>query len=181
MDAAGWAFLGVIVGGVLTGTVQIGLEWIRIRSSRDLTEVERKRNHKAEVEAFQRQTLLELQLALRQWVQEEAKGHAIWVENLKATGAIGNLGADLDDLQRAYQWNAQNLAARVTNDALRESIDVLSALVLDIDQYALGTLTPSIRPEVSKFIEKSDAMKHQYRHVVDELGQLLRFYLTAPD
>jgi hypothetical protein len=64
MSAAVWAFLGVVLGGVLTGAVSLWQAQLVTKREREAREALREQERKDRRDAFQRETLLALQDAV---------------------------------------------------------------------------------------------------------------------
>jgi hypothetical protein len=65
MDAAVWGVIGVIVGGLITGLVSVGAEWLRGKQAADLDGIKRTDDRRIKLDDIQRATLLEATGAVR--------------------------------------------------------------------------------------------------------------------
>ena len=64
MDGAIWGFVGVVVGGVITGILTLGTEVVRANKQADLDGAKRSDDRRLAMNTFQRETLLALQDAM---------------------------------------------------------------------------------------------------------------------
>jgi hypothetical protein len=112
MDAAVWGFLGVVVGGTLTGAITIWAQHLRGRQEADLDTAKRQAERRLDRDAFQQANLVELQVALDEWVGIELGR----LEDVLAGERVADEGvraADAPTRRLAY------LTERVTDEDLR--------------------------------------------------------------
>jgi hypothetical protein len=115
MDAAVWGFLGVVVGGALTGAITIWAQHLRGRQEADLDTAKRQAERRLDRDAFQQANLVELQVALDEWVGIELGR----IEDVLAGERVADEGvraADAPTRRLAY------LTERVTDDDLRSRL-----------------------------------------------------------
>ena len=98
MDAAVWGFLGVVIGGLVTGAITIWAQVLRGRQEADLDSAKRTDARRAGREGFQQSNLLELQVALDQWVGIELGR----LEDIIAGERVPDPGARAADAPREY-------------------------------------------------------------------------------
>ncbi len=102
MDGAIWGFVGVIVGGIITGLVTLGVELIRSGKETSLDSAKRQDDRQLGRDQFQRETLLELQRSIDEFM---TASHALHGHNtpeafaaFSRTGLqVGVLGSRVDD------------------------------------------------------------------------------------
>jgi len=102
MDGAIWGFVGVIVGGVITGLATLGVELIRANKAASLDSAKRQDDRQFRRDKFQRKTLLVLQHAVTEYMT--ALGRVCTVrapetiaEASRAALLVGTLGSRVDD------------------------------------------------------------------------------------
>jgi hypothetical protein len=88
MDAAAWGFVGVVVGGLLTGIVSIAAEWLRGKHESNLDSAKRTDDRRLAREAFQRENLLAIQERLAEWMRAETKLNIHDRATVEASGTI---------------------------------------------------------------------------------------------
>jgi hypothetical protein len=127
MDAAVWGFVGVVVGGLITGLVTIRAESIRADKEASLDSAKRQDDRRLSLDHFQRETLLELQEALHDAARatsrifmahiaaEKEQGQWVWIK----------VGDDLSEFDRASRQRLQTLKTRVADDEVRATVDAL--------------------------------------------------------
>lgn len=115
MDAAVWGFLGVVIGGVVTGAITIWAQLLRGRQEADLDSTKRTDARRAGREGFQQANLLELQVALDEWVGIELGRLEDTIAGERVPDA-GVRAADAPTRRLAY------LTERVTDEGLRQRL-----------------------------------------------------------
>ena len=90
MDAAAWGFVGVVIGGVITGGVAIAAEWLRGRHESILDSSKRGDDRRLAREAFQRENLLDLQRLLAVWMRAEGKFMLSDQRTFRSTGGCSS-------------------------------------------------------------------------------------------
>jgi hypothetical protein len=121
MDAAVWGFVGVVVGGVITGFVSVAAEWIRSSKEAALDGAKRQDDRRLSLDHFQRETLLELQDA----VNDMARGSAlILVEQVRQAGERSRwehtpVSEDLAEFERGARQRVATLQTRVLDGQVR--------------------------------------------------------------
>lgn len=115
MDAAVWGFLGVVVGGALTGAITIWVQYLRGRQEADLDTAKRQAERRLDRDSFQQANLVELQVALDEWVGIEI-GRLEDVLSGEEVADEGVRRADAPTRRLAY------LTERVTDAELRDRL-----------------------------------------------------------
>jgi hypothetical protein len=101
-DAATWGFVGVIVGGLITGLLTLGVELIRANKAASLDSAKRRDDRQLGRDQFQRETLLELQRAVTEFMTALGRLHSIRTSDAVADASraallVGTLGSRVDD------------------------------------------------------------------------------------
>jgi hypothetical protein len=101
-DAATWGFVGVIVGGLVTGLLTLGVELIRANRAAALDGAKRRDDRQLGRDQFQRETLLELQGAVTNFATALGRLHSVRTpeavaEASRAALLVGTLGSRVDD------------------------------------------------------------------------------------
>jgi len=101
-DAATWGFVGVIVGGLITGLLTLGVELIRANRAAALDGAKRRDDRQLGRDQFQRETLLELQGAVTNFATALGRLHSVRTpeavaEASRAALLVGTLGSRVDD------------------------------------------------------------------------------------
>jgi hypothetical protein len=157
MDAAVWGFLGVVVGGLVTGAITIWAQWLRGRQEADLDTAKRLHDHRLGRDAFQQANLVELQVVLDEWVGMEI-GRIEDVASGEDVPDPAVRAADAATRRLAY------LTERVTDDELRERLSrIRKTAWSSCDQDALAEARARLADEA--------------RRAQEQLGELLRSYL----
>ena len=112
-DAATWGFAGVIIGGLTTGLVTLGVEIIRANKASSLDSAKRRDDRQLGRDQSQRQTLLELQAAIN--------------ELMAAMHLFRHLPAASDVFAR-WTLQVQALGSRVDDDNVREATEKMVVL-----------------------------------------------------
>lgn len=115
MDAAVWGFLGVVIGGLVTGAITIWAQLLRGRQEAELDSAKRTDARRLGREGFQQANLLELQVALDEWVGIELGRLEDIIAGERVPDADAR-AADAPTRRLAY------LTERVTDDGLRQRL-----------------------------------------------------------
>jgi hypothetical protein len=127
MDGAVWGFIGVVVGGLITGLVTIFAESIRADKAAALDGAKRQDDRQIGRDAFQRQNLLDLQVALAAFGRAEGKANFADTMSLRETGGLRQYPDDIS--AEMFEANRQLafLTERVSDDDLRGKINAMRA------------------------------------------------------
>jgi len=117
MDPAVWGFIGVMVGGLITGFVTFGVEFLRTIGAFRLDGHKRIEKRRLELDNFQRETLLEL--------QEATTGLVVAVRRVKAAALVD--AATMTGIER---MTAE--AASAKEQRLRLEVATLRSRVSDV-------------------------------------------------
>ena len=167
MDAAVWGFIGVVVGGIVTGLATIGVEWVRSNHESTLDRDKRVDNRRLALEEFQRNTLVELQRALLDQARAEAE---FFMHRLRATKeGAGHWSAiripdELDERNRALNQTVSTLTTRVVDDEVRQMVEALSR------GYFAG-LTAASSDEAERAFNGTTQL---LKDIQDRTGELIR-------
>lgn len=157
MDSAVWGFLGVVIGSVLTGGLTLWAQWLRGRQDADLDSAKRQDDRRLGRERFQQANLLELQVALDEWVGTELGRLQDTIAGERMPD-FGERAADASTRRLAY------LTERVTDESLRAQLTrIRTTIWLSPNEADLAT-APSQLSEAARAAQ-------------DEVGALLRSYL----
>jgi hypothetical protein len=157
MDSAVWGFLGVVIGGVVTGAITIWAQLLRGRQEAELDSAKRTDERRAAREGFQQANLLELQVALDEWVgielgrlDDTIGGERVPDAELRA--------ADAPTPRLAY------LTERVTDEGLRRRLTHIRTTIWSTGGEAELEAARTRLPE-------------EARAAQEQIGALLRTYL----
>ena len=128
MDAAVWGFVGVVIGAVITGLVTIVAE--RMRTDREASLDSAKREHDRLVarDAFQRETLLKLQVKLADWLAAMSELYLADRDAVRSTGQVDVMPDELSSRESVAGRELAYLAERVLDDELRGRLVALRDL-----------------------------------------------------
>ncbi len=121
MDAGTAAFLGVLIGGLITGVVTIGAELIRGRREAGLDSAKRSDDRRLGRDAFQRAQLLELQEAAEQLLNATEAIHF----HAQASGTMFGLPSALENSYDEAVLRVSKLRSRIADARTREHAEVL--------------------------------------------------------
>jgi hypothetical protein len=133
MDGAVWGFIGVIIGGLTTGLVTLGVELIRANKAASLDSAKRQDDRQLGRDQFQRETLLKLQAAINELM---AALHAL---PTPTKGAVTRPGAEAT--VSAYGRTALRvgtLGSRVDDEMVRtatEKLVILGATIVEPEAW----------------------------------------------
>lgn len=115
-----WGFVGVIVGGAITGLTTLGVEWFKSRGESNLDKAKREDDRRLGLDTFQRETLLAVQNAI-----EEV--NAVLVQMMSDT-----VDPTMPDRYRVATSRLLMLRSRVADDAVREATSNYIAAIGDL-------------------------------------------------
>jgi len=157
MDAAAWGFLGVVIGGVVTGAITIWAQYLRGRQEADLDSAKRQDQQRTGRDGFQQANLLELQVALDEWVGIELGRLEDTIAGERVPDA-GVRAADAPTRRLAY------LTERLTDDSLRERLTRIR-----ISAWSAGA--------DDDLVAARERLPDEARAAQEQVGTLLRSYL----
>lgn len=156
----------VLLGAIIAGAVSIGGEILRGRQDSNLDGSRRTNDRKIERDRIQRDTLIELQVALIEWLRVQALTSMSDIRAIRTTGTYGVHGDDLAAGQLATARHLAYLTQRVKDDVLRESLERLRAMT-----------PPALPRSEAEARAAMDALTFASGPVQDQLGEVLRTYL----
>lgn len=165
MDAAAFGFIGVLLGGLITGIVAIALEYMRGEHESSLDSARRADDRRLERERFERGTLVDVQDALNDL------GKLLTEYLLVATGQPA--AADLPLRYKESLSHINKLVSRVADEELRVSAHGVLAKAAVVtaakDEESVGTALQQYGTASGAFLRRS--------------GELIRstFRADAPD
>jgi hypothetical protein len=129
MDAALWGFIGVVVGSIITGVVTIGGELLRGRNDYLLDSKKRQSDRRIESDRIQRETLLELQDRLTDWMESRPG----WAgTSWKGTGEPTREMEEFVERSMVARRPLTRLTERLLDDELRETLHGLQDLSTEV-------------------------------------------------
>jgi len=128
MDAATWGFIGVVVGGVITGVVTIGVEALRLWQGNRADSGRRKDDRRIERERFQRETLVALQPAIHGYLEQVAGAYVQARDARPVDPEAPRSSLPVHPPLRAAMVPLVQYASRVDDDELRQMVDVFMGL-----------------------------------------------------
>ena len=162
MDPAVWGFVGVIVGGLITGLVTVWAEKIRAEKVAALDSAKRQDDRRLSRDNFQRETLLALQDAV-------GDVNAMMVRyRVRLDGHAPD--ADTSDLYRIATGKVITLRSRIGDEQIR---DAAGAFIQTAGQMT-GTLDAATSDEAL-----GRAAGHA-RRVLDRSGELIQATFVEP-
>jgi hypothetical protein len=170
MEPAVWGFAGVIVGGLTTGLVTLGVELIRAYKAASLDSAKRRDDRQLGRDQFQRETLLDLQGAIHELMtllghlikHSTPVTHELNQQALK----VGTLGSRVDDdlVRQATEQLLENVAAAIrgggseTELAYEEATTIAVVAVDRSGELIRATFVdPSSRSELLSYPPKTAA------------------------
>lgn len=165
MESAIWGLLGAIVGA----SASIAAAWLAARSSYEVQRAKASDERAERANAFQRQTLLDLQEAIHDALRLVARAH---IEDTDAHGATKEWGKNMlsDEVNegvRVAQRRVAILIERVADDQLRASVKALM-------ETAAGALLARSAREANFHME---AISKETEQVFGGIGTVLRRHL----
>ncbi len=127
VDAAVWGFVGVVIGGLITGLVSIRLEGIRADKAAALDSAKRQDDRRLGRDNFQRETLLDLQDAANALQRALFLIHMHDVRTSKATGTWGGtpVGEEIAEAENQAHLKIATMRSRIADDEIRALCETL--------------------------------------------------------
>jgi hypothetical protein len=176
-DPGFWAFVGVIVGGFITATVTIAGQLVRAWSDTQFDRYKRTDDRRIESDRLQRDTLLELQERLTDWMLVQLQ---VFYFDVNATGKDGYLKPFPDSIRQPEsdaRKHLDYLIQRVLDENLREELRTLRRLG-DANRHKRDHSRYPYRKWDKASIEKIwDDLNHAATDALAHLGEVLRHYL----
>lgn len=167
-----WAFVGVIVGGLITATVSIGGELIRGWQGSSLDKDKRANDRWIERMRIQRDTLLEIQVRLTDWFEAiRQKGYTA-ILSMQLHGEVGHGKAKVSATFDESTARLRYLVDRVRDDTLRASLKSLRDHVAAFEADYLAD-----DPTFEAITSEMGEIENAYDEARDDLGEVLREYL----
>jgi hypothetical protein len=170
MDGAVWGFIGVVIGGLITGLVSYKVESLRAITEAALDSAKRQDDRRIASDAFQRENLLVLQDAFDALTAIEVEGLQLTFERVGKTGRLAEWPADMQDRHVVADRLVRHLMHRVKDDHLRATIDKARDASFDLLQRRLAEQPMSPR----EFNDVSVVVMDLSANVSDEIGEVLR-------
>jgi hypothetical protein len=121
-------FWSVLLGGALAIAGGALTEVLRSRSASQREEASRTSARQGELDKIQRDTLLDLQAALTEWVRAVVLVAGADIKSLRETGKLHQLPEGLSDAEFHTGRRLMYLTERVRDDALRGSLAELRSM-----------------------------------------------------
>lgn len=131
-DAATWGFAGVIVGGLTTGLVTLGVELIRAYKTASLDSAKRQDDRQLGRHAFQREWLVALQDAIHTLWMIREHGTPAEMDALLAIAKIQSRIADPDVRALTQDFLTENLKHSVGGAADPASLAKVTGIIEQI-------------------------------------------------
>jgi hypothetical protein len=173
MDTAIWGFVGVVVGSLITAIVTIGGELLRGRHESLLDTKKRQDDRHIESDRIQRETLLELQDRLTDWMQDRPVWNPDESSYRKRRGTSG-IDKEMEQFAERSVLAGRSLARltqRVLDDDLREAL-------LELQTLSGEAVFAKDREELKDIWFKTTFAELR---VQVKLGHVLRTYLQPSD
>lgn len=167
-------FVGVVVGAVIAGLVNIGGELLRGWQSSKLDNQKRHDDRRIRLDEIQRTNLLDLQTALAGWLRAEGRLHGFDVMALRAGGTLTQVPQDVNQEHYDSGRRLALLTERVKDDTLRSML---------LDLRGQGSSQDAMRAIRHREITEAEldadlnALMATARKADDRLGGVLRGYL----
>jgi hypothetical protein len=167
MDAA-WGFIGVIIGGLITGIATMGVEYMRGRQASSLDDRKRQDDRRIERDRIQRDTLLDLQPATVEWTRTISEMQLADLDAIRRTGRVASpYPGDLADREMLAGRRFMYLVERVRDDGLRDELRALRKGAWDV---TTARTEADVNAAAAAVAERMDA-------AMTRLGATLRNYL----
>jgi hypothetical protein len=162
MDSAAWGLIGTLVGALAS----IGTTWLSSWNSHRLQEKKTKEERLERANAFQRETLIDLQDAIHNSLRLMTRAH---IEDQKAhrqgsKWGTNLLGSELNEEIRLGNRRVAILVERVTDDALRTEV---KALMSTASELALARSEADAKAA-------SNGLTFKGATVLEQIGSVLR-------
>jgi hypothetical protein len=174
MDSAVWGFVGVVIGGLITGGVTLWAQKLRGDQEAALDGAKRQDDRTIARDQFQRANLLELQERFHEWWRVVTQLDETDVRILREHGRLTQVPEGISEREFDVGRRLIYLTERVTDDGLRGALrDVRArATAREVDKLRRrDTITPEEIEEASQEFKVAMAELHE------RLGQTLRRYL----
>ena len=166
MDAAVWGFIGVVLGGIITGVVTLRSEAIRADKEASLDGAKRTDDRRLALDQFQRATLLDLQDAVNDMA---TAGGEAFGESLQVSRQIGKwrhvpLIGDQSTFEQNARQRVATLNTRVADDDTR---DLVLRFIVAHRHLAMAETQEDAEAAFGNVAQSVDA-------VMDRTGELIR-------
>lgn len=164
MESAVWGLIGTIVGAIAS----IATTWLSISSSSKLQEERVRAERRERANAFQRETLLELQEAVHGTLRLVHQAYIEDRDSLRAgtPWSKAMLSDKLDENLRLARHRIAILVERVSDDNVRQQVKALMKIA---SQATLATSEPEAKAHL-------DCCSSESYQVLETLGSALRSY-----
>ena len=162
VEAAIWGLVGTVVGAMTS----MGTTWLAARSSSTLQTTKTREERAERANAFQRQTLLDLQESIHDAIRLVHRAHIEDCLAHRETKKWGtnNLTTEVNEGIRLAQRKVSLLVERVSDDPLRAEIKTLMSTTMQV-------LLASSEREAQFHLEKTSANANQS---LEKVGTVLR-------
>jgi hypothetical protein len=174
IDPAVWAFIGVVIGGLVTGGVTLWAAKIQTDGGSRLDSAKRQDDRQLHRDNIQRETLLELQPRLAEWLRAMALGFMADRKALRTSGALGRRGDELSAAELETTRKLMYLTERVKDEELRAA---LTALRSDVAGHQVQHSMRDAHVTEATIVAAENEMAFQAQAVSVQLGEVLRRYL----
>ncbi len=167
MDGAIWGFVGVVVGGLITGLVTITAERMRADREVALDSAQRQDARRLARDGFQRENLLELQVKLVDWLRAMTEMYLADRDAIRSTGAVDVVPDELSTREATTTRELMVLTDRVLDDELRARLVALRELS-----------APATMARTAQDVEAANAaIVRAGSEAIDHIGRVLRTVL----
>ncbi len=129
MDGAVWGFVGVIVGGIITGLVTLGVELIRSGKETSLDSAKRQDDRQLGRDAFQREWLVALQDAIQALWMIREHGSPAELDALLAIAKIQSRISDDEVRTLTETFLTENLRLSAVGSGDRELLGKVTEMI----------------------------------------------------
>lgn len=166
MDAVSWGFIGTVVGAIVGATASIVTTAITTWNTYKISENSKVQDREERARAFQRETLLELQIVMRNYMRASTLAYLADRKNFQESGEWGKYALPDELTGQLLDLNSETsiLIQRISNEELRNNLIELKDVVTK-SQFANSERTAS---------QYHDACATLYENVNNELGKVLR-------
>lgn len=167
-------FWGVVLGGLIATAAPVVVEWLRGKREAALDAAKRASDRKIESDRLQRDTLLELQERMTEWMRETALADHEDRAILAKVGQITQRAEGSGEAEFTIGRRMMYLTERVKDDHLRTQLAGLRKAHTASEMYRLAN-----HDSVTVGWLEDDilARTRQFSQVAEELGEVLRRYL----
>jgi hypothetical protein len=167
MEPAVWGLIGAIVGGLITGFVTLGVELIRANKAAALDSATRRDDRQLGRDQFQRETLLELQRVVTEYMTSLGRLTRLGTPDLipdASRGAlqVGTLGSRVDDdlvrmaTEKVVEKGASILRGKAVDAAFDEATGIAMAVNSRAGELIRATFVdPPSRSEILSYPPKA--------------------------